>query len=142
MLLMSFIQWSALIVNINILGLPLLLNNVSKDRCGTARQILILLLNKFYCQKILLFQLLYIYIYIYIYINVCMYYVCICIDMQIYQKIRLSRPVLRTEIARTRKSFQHPLQTKKPAIMTENAETTIPPNHHKALTLSRSKIKW
>ena len=39
-------------------------------------------------------------------------------------------PIIRAEIARARKSFQHPLLTSKPATMTQSAETTIPPYQH------------
>ena len=34
---------------------------------------------------------------------------------------------------------KHPLLTSKPATMTQSAQITIPPNHHKALRSSRSK---
>ena len=51
-------------------------------------------------------------------------------------------PTLGAEIARARERFQHPVVTSKPATMTQSAQTTIPPNHHKALALSHSKMKW
>ena len=37
-------------------------------------------------------------------------------------------PILEEEIARTRKSFKHPLLTRKPATMTHIVQTIIPPN--------------
>ena len=37
--------------------------------------------------------------------------------------------ILRTEIARARKGFKHPLIIK-PATMTQSAQTTIPPYQH------------
>ena len=62
----------------------------------------------------------YIHIYIYHipYIHICMY-LCMYVCM-----------------------FYHPLLTSQPATMTKSAQTTIPPNHQKALGLSCSKIKW
>ena len=72
----------------------------------------------------------------------------IYIYIQIYQEmpyaiIRLL--ILRVEIARARKRFLQTLfwhVTPQHATVTQSAQTTIPPNHHKALQLSRSKIKW
>ena len=42
---------------------------------------------------------------------------------------------------RVRKRFYHPLLKSKPAIMAQNTQTNIIPNHHKALGLRQSKIK-
>ena len=49
--------------------------------------------------------------------------------------------ILGLAIARARKRFQHPLLTIQPANMTQSAQTTIPPNRHKELGLSATKIK-
>ena len=40
-----------------------------------------------------------------------------------------------------KKRFQHGLLTSKPATMTQSSQAIIPPNHHKALGMSRSKKK-
>ena len=45
--------------------------------------------------------------------------------------------ILLVKIARTRKSFKHPLLTSKHA-----TQTTIPPNGHMAMLYSRNKMKW
>ena len=52
------------------------------------------------------------------------------------------QPHLGVEIASARKRFLHTLLTSKLATMTQSAQTTIPPNRHKAPGLSGSKIKW
>ena len=62
--------------------------------------------------------------------------------MQIYQEIsQLDYPILGAEVARET-AFQHPLLTSKPATVTQSAQSAIPLNLHKALGLSRSKMKW
>ena len=97
--------------------------------------------SNFVIKQVLLLEDSFVLVVIYIYMYICMYALC----MYMYRLANLPKNQTipsSAEIARTKKSFQHPLLTKKPATMTENAQTTIPPNHHKALRLSRSKIKW
>ena len=80
------------------------------------------------------------YIYIYIYIYICIYiytyiyiYIYICIDT--YILVRLLNP------------WGGDNQGKETCLalsadMTKSAPTTIPPNHYKAMGLTRSRIKW
>ena len=76
------------------------------------------------------------YIYIYIYIKYIIYniiYIYIFIFIYTYINTNLPRnaivrlPLLGVEIARVRKRLQQPLLTRKPATMTQSAQTTIPP---------------
>ena len=63
--------------------------------------------------------------------------------MQIDQEMPKSDyPILGAEIARASKSFYQTLLRSKPATMTQSAQNTMPPNCHRALGLSHSKIKW
>ena len=50
-------------------------------------------------------------------------YIYICTYIYIYL-------ILRAEIARARKRFWHPLLTSKPPVVTQSAQTTIPPYQH------------
>ena len=61
--------------------------------------------------------------------------------MQIYQEmsyaiVRLPHPQSRD--SQGQETLTHTLT----ATTTQSAQTTIPPNHHNALGLSRNKIKW
>ena len=77
---------------------------------------------------------------------------CIYVYIYIYTKIyqEMSYAIVRLPHPRSGDSqgeetfFAHPLLTIKPATRnydTHSAQTTIPPNHHKALRLSRGKKK-
>ena len=50
--------------------------------------------------------------------------------------------ILRTKIARRPGNVFSTLLTSEPATITQIAQTTIPPNHLKALGLNHSKVKW
>ena len=50
--------------------------------------------------------------------------------------------ILRAKIARRPGNVFSTLLTSEPATITQIAQTTIPPNHLKALGLNHSKVKW
>ena len=68
--------------------------------------------------KYIIYNIIYIYIFIFI-------YTYINTNLPINAIVRL--PLLGVEIARVRKRLQQPLLTRKPATMTQSAQTTIPP---------------
>ena len=91
-----------------------------------------------------------IYMHINIYPSICMYIFYLSIHylpvyLSIYLFILTDCPYLskchRPPRPRSRgnhgqNTFQHPLLTSKPATMKQSAQTTVPPNHHKAMGLS------
>ena len=76
--------------------------------------------------------------YQYIYINIYIYiYIYIYPNVPTDAIVRLTHP----RSGDRQETFLAPSANKETATMTESAQTTIFPNHHKALGLSRSKIK-
>ena len=83
-----------------------------------------------------LYLSIYLSIYLFIYLSA---YLSICKFTSKCHSQTTPYPIPEMERTRAKKCFKHPLLTNKPATITQGAQTTMPPNCHKALALKLSR---